>query len=72
MNCGYTSLILFLLETEETLQFNKSVLLEVVRVLESPKVQEMELARKVKTIISGSTLPTVYDEYLKVKENLTG
>lgn len=41
---------------------NKIVLMEVVRVLESPKVQEKELAQQVKAMISE--LPEVYNKYL--------
>ena len=53
-------------EVEETPQFNRLVLMEVVRVLESPKFQKMELAQKVRKMMSQNTLPTVCDEYLEV------
>ena len=46
-----------MVDTRESQQLNRLVLLEVVRVLESPKVQEIELAQKVRAMISESTLP---------------
>ena len=51
---------------ESQLNLKKSVLMKVVRVLESPKVQEMELAQQVKEMLSETSLPRRGDEGLQI------
>ena len=52
------------IDQSESLNLKKSVLLEVVKVLESPKVQEMELAQQVKEMLLESSLLRVSNEDL--------
>ena len=47
-------------------QLNKSVLMKVVRVLESHEVQKIELAQRVREMLSDSNLPRPGDEDVKI------
>ena len=44
--------------------------MKVVRVLESPKIQEMVLAKQVRDVLSESGLPVASDEDLPITNRL--
>ena len=53
-------------ESCHQLILKKSILMKVVRVLESPKTQEMALAKQVRDMLSESGLPVASDEDLQI------